>query len=132
MSYDIRYGVKSLKYNRHGERMAVVGRPEYDSPTYNLGKMFRVATGWDFEQGKWYRIEDVEPNISDGLRALMLHREMYRKYEPENGWGTVESAIKVLKGLLSDIEYFKGSACEYSGDVYEASQFNYEDIWIRW
>ena len=47
MSYDIRLGVKV----EGGDNLfAVIAEPRLDSPTYNLGTMFRECTSWDFEQ----------------------------------------------------------------------------------
>nr|DAM55799.1 MAG TPA: hypothetical protein [Caudoviricetes sp.] len=66
MSYDLRIAVKVDGCDKFAE----IAEPEYSSPTYNLGKMFRACTGWD-----------------------------YKQYEPENGWGTVASAVAVLENL---------------------------------
>lgn len=72
MSYDIRLAVRveGAPVNEDGEPLyAVIGTPEYDSPTYNLGDMFRACTGWDFKQGKFYRVShtnicEQKPSVS--------------------------------------------------------------------
>jgi len=41
----------------------------------------------------------AEPYLKEGVYELENNPEKYRKYEPENGWGTVESTLKVLKEM---------------------------------
>lgn len=53
MSYDLRLAVK---VEGTKDLYAVIAEPEYDSPTYNIGEMFRACMGWDFEQGKRNRV----------------------------------------------------------------------------
>lgn len=115
MSYDLRIGVKVEGLGKIVE----VARPTYDSPTYNLGKMFRACTGWDFKQGEWYNCGDVIGKITDGITNLITDPTYYRKYEPENKFGTVENAVTVLESLRD---------C-----IYETT----EDVpllylWVRW
>lgn len=94
MSYDLEIlaKIESGDYIR-------IAEPEYSSPTYNLGRMFRVAMDWDFDQGVIYNIADVSNNIQRGISELELYPGKYVRYEPENRWGTVSSALKVLKSL---------------------------------
>lgn len=95
MSYDIEFQVKT----EYGQFIKI-GEPNHASPTFNLGKMLRTAMDWDFEQFTPYRVSDVLPKIQEGLTRLEQNPEKYRQYEPENKWGTVETAITVLKSLL--------------------------------
>ena len=96
MSYDIRFGVKV-----EGARdvYAVIGVPEYDSPTYNNRKIFETCMNWDYEQGKWYPMEQVMPKIKEGLCELTANEHYYKRFEPDNGWGGVESARKCLQSI---------------------------------
>ncbi|MBR7150431.1 MAG: hypothetical protein IKD01_05405 [Oscillospiraceae bacterium] len=96
MSYDIRLGVK---VEGADDLYAVIARPEYDSPTYNIGAMFRACTGWDFEQGVWYKVSEVLPLIQHGISELEWHEPKYRKYNAPNGWGTTGSALEALRSL---------------------------------
>ena len=96
MSYDIRLGVK---VDGAKDLYAVVDEPELASPTYNLGQMFRKCTGWNYEQGKWYKVSDVLPMIQHGIQELSYHPSAYKKYNAPNGWGTVESALESLKSM---------------------------------
>lgn len=96
MSYDIMLGVKvSGAENLY----AVIAEPELSSPTYNLGEMFRKCTGWNYEQGKWYKVSDVLPLIQHGIQELSLHPSAYKKYNAPNGWGTVGIALESLKSM---------------------------------
>ena len=96
MSYDIRLGVKVAGAE---DLYAVIDEPELSSPTYNLGEMFRKCTGWDYEQGVWYKITDVLPMIQHGINELSFHPKSYKKYNAPNGWGTVENALDALKSM---------------------------------
>ena len=94
MSYDL----EILAKIENGDYICIA-EPEYSSPTYNLGTMFRKAMKWDFKQGVIYNIADVSNNIQRGISELELYPEKYVQYEPENKWGTVNGALKVLKSL---------------------------------
>ena len=86
MSYDL----EILAKIENGQYICIA-EPRYSSPTYNLGKMFRIAMDWDFDQGTIYNIADIVNNIQRGISKL----EQY----PENRWGTVSDALEVLKSL---------------------------------
>jgi len=99
MSYDIRFGVKVA--GAPDDCYAVIGNPEYDSPTYNLREMFVKSMDWDYTQGEWYPITEVLPKVQNGILELTLHPRKYKKYEPENGWGTIGSAIECLQSIIN-------------------------------
>ncbi len=115
MSYDIRIGVQIA----NTDIIYPIGEPNYASPTYNLGKMFRVCTGWDFNQGEWYRADRVIEKIEHGWHELIINREQYRVYEPENKWGTVEGAIKILDSFVRCIYEF-------------AEDIPIDCLWVKW
>lgn len=120
MSYDIRLGVKV----EGTDIIAVIAAPEYSSPTYNLGDMFRACMGWDFKQGEWYNVSEVLPNILKGITELSMYPKKYREYEPDNGWGTVKTALSALQSLAECIsEQNDGSAWQ---------DIPYEHLWLRW
>lgn len=128
MSYDIRFAVKVE--GGPEDCFAVIGQPEYDSPTYNLGKMFRACTGWDFEQSKFYKVSEVLPMVRHGIEELRKYPEKYKKYEPDNGWGTIGSAIKALESI---VDYF--GDIKYMGRCLVASwnaDLPLDCIWIAW
>lgn len=115
MSYDIRWCVETVRENNDGERFVVVHTPEYDSPTYNYRKMFVACMGWDYEQGEYYPMLDVLPKLRRGLAQLIEHPEKYRQYEPENGWGTLNGAIKCIESWIDELtnEDNWDSVCHY-------------------
>lgn len=100
MSYDLRIAVKVQDTDIY----AVIAEPEYNSPTYNIGEMFRKATGWDFEQGEWYKVSEVLPLIEHGIHELRYNEDYYRQYDSPNGWGNTQSARKALESLSKCIE----------------------------
>lgn len=102
MSYDIRFCVKVA--GAPEDCYAVIGEPEYDSPTYNLREMFVKSMDWDYTQGELYPITEVLPKIQRGITELTRHQSRYLQYEPKNGWGTIGSAIACLQSI---IDYFK-------------------------
>lgn len=122
MSYDIRFGVKVDGMDGY---IAVIDKPEYSSPTYNLRDMFVACMDWDYEQGKWYNCADVFPKIRHGHDELTLHPKKYRKYDSPNGWGTVESAIECLKSVVEKIGEI------VSGD-WGWNKIPLECLWMRW
>lgn len=125
MSYDIRFAVK---VEGAGDCYAVIGEPERHSPTYNLGQMFRACTGWDFKQSQFYRLSEVMPLIKHGIDELSRNPEKYKKYEPENGWGTIASAISALKSIVDWVSEDKwdGLAGGWNADL------PLDCIWIAW
>ena len=103
MSYDIRIAVKVAGAEKNNE-YAVIAEPEWHSPTYNLGEMFRKCTGWNFNQGEFYKVSDVYQNIVRGIINLTEHEEEFEKYNSPNGWGTTQSALSTLKSLKCCID----------------------------
>ena len=114
MSYDMRFAVK---VNIGDEDIFVnIGSPEYDSPTYNLRKIFEKCMDWDYEQGIFYKCSEIETNVLNGVNELAINGASYKQYENPNGWGTVEDAYVVLTALFRDmhgISELKGVPLEY-------------------
>ena len=102
MSYDIRFGVKVA--GAPDDCFAVIGHPERDSPTYNIGNLFRACMDWNFKQGEWYKLTDIYPKICHGIQELTMHSKKYKEYEPDNGWGDVGSALECLQSIRSWVE----------------------------
>lgn len=122
MSYDIRFGVKVAGCK--DDVYAVIGHPEYDSPTYNLRDMFVACMDWDYTQGEWYHMPDVLPAIRRGVTELVCHPEKYRKYEPDNGWGNLNSAYTALKSIL---DWFSDDSARGWND-----EIPLDAIYMRW
>lgn len=123
MSYDIRIGVKVEGL----DVIAVIDEPEYSSPTYNLGKMFRACTGWDYKQGEWYNAAEVYPMITRGIEELEQNPGIYKQLNPPNGWGNIDSALKTLNSLKRCIDENTGA------DVWSKWQvIPLKYLWVRW
>lgn len=123
MSYDIRLGVKVEGL----DLIAVIDEPEYSSPTYNIGNLFRECTGWDFRQGEWYRVSEVRPKIQRGIAELTDNPDKYKHLEPDNGWGTVDSALRTLESLE---ECIADNIGESSWGKWQ--ELPPEHLWVRW
>ena len=112
MSYDIRFGVK---VEGTKDIFAVIGEPERHSPTYNNAKIFRKSMGWDYEQGKWYKVSEIIPYIERGIHELRFNKEAYRKLEPDNGWGGIQSSLEALESIMQWIT--NGFEWSWNGDI---------------
>ena len=93
MSYDVRILVREQVTGRFVE----VCRPERDSPTYNLGELFRSCMGMDWAQGEEYPCAEMLPAIERGIEELARDPGAYRHLEPSNGWGTLTGARACLE-----------------------------------
>lgn len=126
MSYDIRFAVKVA--GAPDDCYAVIGHPEYDSPTYNLREMFVACMSWDYTQGVWYQLKDVLPKIERGVRELTYNEDAYKKYNPENGWGSTSSARKALRSILDyfNPDDYSGLAGTWNADI------PLDCIYMRW
>ena len=122
MSYDIRFAVKVVGAD---SVYAVIGRPEHDSPTYNLREMFVSCMDWDYHQGEWYPMDQVFPKIERGIHELKFHQSKYLKYEPDNGWGTIGSALEALQSIY---KWFDPGDWECGWD----QEIPLECIYMRW
>ena len=103
MSYDLRIAVK-VEGAEKGNEFAIIAEPEFHSPTYNLGEMFRKCTGWDFDQGEFYKVSEVYGNIERGIINLREHEAEFERYNSPNGWGTTVSALRALESLKQCID----------------------------
>jgi hypothetical protein len=105
MSYDLRIRVKAEGCDKY----PVIATPELDTPTYNYRGMFVACMEWDYSQsekgedGKYhschYRCDEVLPKVERGIKELHTNSSKYEKYNPTNGWGTLDGAIRVLESL---------------------------------
>ena len=120
MSYDIRFGVKVAGAE---DVYAVIGEPEYDSPTYNNRDIFVKCMDWDYHQGEWYSMPEILPKIERGIHELKFNPKAYKKLEPANGWGGIESSLKCLESIIA---WFTGWDRGWNEDV------PIECIYMRW
>lgn len=96
MSYDISFKVKVEGLNRYVE----VGNCNANI-TWNVRDIIRKSTGlaWRNEENNGF-CKDVIPDIEKGLFELRRNGEEYKKYEPENGWGTVAGTIRFFRKII--------------------------------
>lgn len=99
MSYDI--GI-CLKAEDGG--FELIDEPELCSPTYNLRDMFVACMDWGFELDAFYPAQYVFEKLNRGISELIFNREKYDQYNPPNGWGSIDSAIKSLKSARDCLE----------------------------
>lgn len=93
MSYDMRVCVKVEGCDKY----AVVGVPEHDNPTYNLREMFVACMDWHYRQHEHYQASYALEKIEHGISELSEHPERYERFNPANGWGSIDSALVALR-----------------------------------
>lgn len=115
MSYDLRIAVKV----DGTDIFAQIAEPEYASPTYNLGDMFRACMDWDYTQSEYYPCSEAITKVERGIRELRANKSAYIKYNPSNGWGDISSALRSLESLRE---------CIYE----QAEDIPIEHLWMAW
>lgn len=103
MSYYIRFFVRTEMPDLEGNRYVMVHVPRFDTPTYNYTPMFVALMDWDYKQGEYYHMPKVLEKLKLGLKRIKANPEEYRKYEPENRWGTVEGATLCLESWVDEL-----------------------------
>lgn len=98
---------------RFPDRVPVTFIPNFDEEdpvvwhgniTHNLGKM---ASEVGVYKALWRPGEiditkavQLQAHLLAGLNILMLEPDKYKKYNPENGWGTYEGLVSFVKNYL--------------------------------
>ena len=75
-----------------------VGNVETDH-TYNTSKMIKEVCGSTPSDWAGKIARDLLPILANGIISLRSNSEEYRKYEPDNKWGTVETTINFLEEI---------------------------------
>ena len=103
MSYRINF---KIKVEGLEDRYINVGDCEANI-TWNLRDMIVKSTGleWKNEENNGL-CKDIIPHIIDGLAELTKHPNEYKKYEPENGWGTIEGCKSFFLKIINAWEAF--------------------------
>lgn len=117
MSYNISFRVKVEgidKYVEIGSQSANI--------TWNVGKIIRLSTGleWKNEENNGLCV-DVITKIKSGLYELLENPKKYKKYEAQNGWGTVEGTINFFDQILREW---------YEFQLYYEELVNVATFWI--
>lgn len=90
MSYNIWLEAKLLKADKFvqlGQNYGI---------TYNLSEMFQATVGSTPSEWNGILASDLLPKLTDGINKLIFHPDDYRKYESDNGWGTVSGCRDFL------------------------------------
>ena len=98
MSYDIQFCVKAEGVDdwvNTGYTTANI--------TWNVRDIITKSTGleWNNEANNGL-CSEVMPKIKAGRDELIKNGMKYKKYEPKNGWGSVENTIDFFDELLKD------------------------------
>jgi hypothetical protein len=103
MSYDIKFKVKV-----EGANLWIEVGNYGAGTTWNVREMIVKSTGLEWKNNENNGLcKDVIPYIRKGYEELVHHPEKYRQYEPNNGWGTVESTRLFFQTLLEDWQNFQ-------------------------
>lgn len=55
---------------------------------------------WHPEENGYVYAKDIINVLDEGLTKLQSNPEEYKKYEPDNGWGTVHSLMTFIRKVL--------------------------------
>lgn len=64
--------------------------------TYNLSEMFRATVGSTPSEWDGIIASTLLPQLAVGINRLIFNPDDYRKYEADNGWGTVNGCRDFL------------------------------------
>ena len=95
MSYSIGIYVKVEGCSKYAE----IAYPDYSSPTYNLGKLFRASKDRNFKSSENYRCDYVMERIDKGIKEIAYNSDEYTELLPSNGWGTMHGALNTLNSI---------------------------------
>jgi hypothetical protein len=84
--------------------------------THNLGEMANYAGIykhlWRPEELGIEKAEDLIKPLKEGLDFLTSNPDMFRKYNPENGWGKYEDLIKFIRETIEACEKYPNAKIE--------------------
>jgi hypothetical protein len=115
MSYCIGIYVKIEGCNKYAE----IAYPDYSSPSYNLGKLFRACMDWNFRSIEYYRCDYAIEHLDKGIKELAYNPNKYAKLIPPLSLGTPSSALNTLDSI-------RGCILEQAEDI------PLECLYMRW
>lgn len=68
--------------------------------TSNTAGIWRTA-GIDLAECDGRRASSVAEGLAVAVDRIKRNPERYREFEPDNGWGTVESTLEFLEAILA-------------------------------
>lgn len=86
--------------------------------THNLGKMAKEAglymALWRPDELGIKTAKELIPLIESDLPGLKEHPEVFKKFSPENGWGTYEGFVEFVEGYLEACKQYPYARVEVS------------------
>lgn len=77
-----------------------------DNITHNLNKMADAAgiynCLWRPDEINITKASELIEPLTEGLSKLMFHPEVYKAYNPENGWGSYDGLVKFVQEYLDE------------------------------
>lgn len=88
---------------------------DFNGQTHNTHVLIFQAIGRCFSDFHGWTASDMIPPLRLGISRIEQDEESFRKYEPDNKWGTVESSLSYMKEVLSACIDYPNAKYEYSG-----------------
>lgn len=107
MSYDV-----SFKARLAGTKQWVYVGDDWINHTSNTGNMIKEVCGSHPSDWNGKKCKDMYPIIMQGISLLTVYPQKYRCFEPENGWGTVETTIAFLEKIAANCIKFPTAVLE--------------------
>ena len=107
MSYDV-----SFKAKLEGTDQWVYVGDNWINYTSNTAAMIKEVCGSYPSEWSGERCADMYPTLMQGASLLNLHPQRYRQFEPDNGWGTVESTAKFLRQIADNCDKYPTAVIE--------------------
>lgn len=81
------------------DKFAKIAYPEYSSPSYNLGRLFRSCMDWNFKSEEYYRCDYAVERLNKGIKELMYCPKEHLKLNPTLSMGSVASSLDILSSV---------------------------------
>lgn len=86
--------------------------------THNLNRMADAAglyyALWHPEEKQYKTASDIIPVLEMGLGNLETHPDIYKKLNPDNGWGSYESLVEFVREYLEACKKYPDAKLEVS------------------
>jgi hypothetical protein len=86
--------------------------------THNLSPMAQAAdlysALWVPDEQGWTTARDITGMLTRGLKRLKADPEGFRKYNPDNGWGSYELLVRFVEDYLEACEKHPDATVEVS------------------
>lgn len=107
MSLDIFLKEKPLDYNGDSKTLY------HDNITHNLNRMATEAgiyeVLWRPDEHNYIQAKDIKEKLIEGFHKLLNGSEHYKKFNPDNGWGTYEGFLEFCFEYIKAINKYPES-----------------------